>query len=445
MKKIAIIVAGIFLSQSLWAQITLKECIERGLSNKSNIKIAKSDQLLASLKSMEAKGKYLPQISFTYDYRYNPIIATQVVPVGQFNPVPTSETRGIQFGTNWQQNAGLTVYQPIVDLAVQSRIKESRLKESLASIDLQKAENDLQFEITKAYSNVLGFAFQVDESVTDTARSFKSFAIVSAKFKEGKVLKTELNTAAINHNNNVIAFRKAMAALVNEKIYVHYLSNIDLEKLLEQPFAPLPVSFFDSANTVAQVQIDSVPEYQKLVFRQQLLGQQIKTEGKKYTPSVGLQGFLGANQFSQEFVPFQSSSWFGSSYVGIFIKLPIFSPDKSINGAKQLKMQLTTINYEKEELKSEKNRQLLQANIEIERLGEELKIKKGNLILLEENVSLYQQRMQNGQLATAELNLQESDLQRLRNQINQIQQQLSKALAERLFVLGELNRRLQSL
>ena len=110
MKRILIII-NLVISQTLMAQITLKECIETGLVNQPNINRAKSDVLLTKLQSVAVKAAYLPQISIAYDYRYNTIIPTQVVPVGQFNPIPTDETRGIQFGTPWQQNAGISVYQ----------------------------------------------------------------------------------------------------------------------------------------------------------------------------------------------------------------------------------------------------------------------------------------------------------------------------------------------
>jgi len=45
--------------------------------------------------------KYLPDLSLNYNYRYNAIIPTQIIPVGQFNPVPTDEKRPIKFGTPW--------------------------------------------------------------------------------------------------------------------------------------------------------------------------------------------------------------------------------------------------------------------------------------------------------------------------------------------------------
>lgn len=444
MKKLMFILS-ILTVHPLFAQITLKECIESGILNKANIKSAKLDFLLANLKMIESKGKYLPQISLTYDYRYNPIIATQVVPVGQFNPIPTDETRAIQFGTNWQQNAGITLYQPIIDFSVQSRIKESKLNESLASVDLVKAESDLTFEIVKTYSSVLTFSYQVDEAISDTLRSYQSYSIVNSKFIEGKVIKTEVNNALINHNSNLLNFKKAVSLLINEKIYLYYLTNLDLEKIFDNKFAPIPLSLLDQTTNQGEIQFESLPEFQRLMIKEQLVNQQIKTERTKYNPTIGFQGFLGANQFSQSFNPFLSNSWFGNSYIGLAVKLPIFSLEKPINGSKQLQTQLQVINLEKEELRAEKYRSLLQIKLEINKLSEEIKILENSFSLQFENIRLYQDRLQNGQLAASGLNIQEAELQKLSNQLKNLKEQMSKALIERLYIIGNLTSNINTL
>lgn len=291
MKKILFILS-IFIAHSLSAQITLKECIESGLLNRANIKSSNLELLLANLKSIESEAKFLPQISLAYDYRYNPIIASQIVPVGQFNPIATNETRAIKFGANWQQSAGITLYQPIFDFAIKSRIKESKLNESFSSIDLKKAEADLTFEIIKTYSKIVSFGFQVDEAVSDTIRSFQSYTIINTRFKEGRTLKTELNNSLVNHNANLINYRKASASLVNEKIYLHYLTNIKIEKILDEKYSVIPNALYSEGSATKMIQFDLIPDFQRLNAKQLLINQQIKTEQAKNSPTIGFQGYL---------------------------------------------------------------------------------------------------------------------------------------------------------
>lgn len=67
-----------------------------------------------------------------------------------------------------------------------------------------------------------------------------------------------------------------------------------------------------------------------------------------------------------------------------------------------------------EELKIGCNRDLFQINIKIDRLNEGITtIAENSLSLQRENISIYQDRLQNGQFAASENNIQEKELQNL--------------------------------
>lgn len=198
MKIIINILLFTILSNTLFGQdstITLKECVEKALENKANIKAAKTELIIANLQNNAAKGKYLPQISLMHEYRYNPIIPSQMVPVGQFSPVPTDETRAIQFGTNWQQNAGISLYQPIVDMSIQSSLAESKINEKIKNADLKVAEDALKYEVLKSFNRILIGETQKQVLITDTLRTLQSLTLIKDRYTAGKVLKTELNKA----------------------------------------------------------------------------------------------------------------------------------------------------------------------------------------------------------------------------------------------------------
>jgi hypothetical protein len=88
-------------------------------------------------------------------------------------------------------------------------------------------------------------------------------------------LKTEWNTAKINHNNNLSAFQKAFSNLINEKIYLNYLTNISLEKLLADSYSPIN-DLLD--NTPNNSTFESSIDFQKFLTKEQLLNQQIQTD-----------------------------------------------------------------------------------------------------------------------------------------------------------------------
>jgi outer membrane protein TolC len=125
-KYILLVATAILFVTNSTAQtrkIGLKECIRLALANKSNILALNAEATIDSLNIKQIRAKNLPQIVLAYDYLYNPIIRTNIVPVGQFSPIPTDETRAIKFGTKFNQMAGLQIMQPIFDASIRSKVK----------------------------------------------------------------------------------------------------------------------------------------------------------------------------------------------------------------------------------------------------------------------------------------------------------------------------------
>jgi chromosome segregation ATPase len=106
--------------------------------------------------------------------------------------------------------------------------------------------------------------------------------------------------------------------------------------------------------------------------------------------------------------------------------------------SKQLKKQLTVVENQKEEYKSQKNKDILQNSNTIERLQKEIAFAEKNIVLLKENLDIYQARLQTGQLEASELNTQESALQKALVQQLQLKEQLNKTFMDRLYISGNL-------
>ena len=106
--------------------------------------------------------------------------------------------------------------------------------------------------------------------------------------------------------------------------------------------------------------------------------------------------------------------------------------------SKQLKKQLTVVENQKEEYKSQKNKDILQNSNTIERLQKEIAFAEKNISLLKENLDIYQARLQTGQLEASELNTQESALQKALVQHLQLKEQLNKTFMDRLYISGNL-------
>lgn len=408
-----ILILIISLSYRLSGQeIKLITCIDAALANRANIKAVRTDIEIAKLQTSSAYQKYLPDLSLSYNYRYNSIIPTQIIPVGQFNQIPTDEKRPIKFGTIWQQNSGLSLYQPLIDFSIKSRVAESRINEKLKNTDAAVAERDLKMEVIKSFTNIWLNEEQLRSAELDTIRTSGIKELFAAKSREGRVLKTEVNKTLLNHNNALSNYFAASSSLTREKIYMAFLTGISLETLLDGKFDFSPFSE-DGLKTVNKYPLpDSVPSVESLRLQAELLAQQQVSEKMKNTPTLGFEGFLGANQYTDSFNPILSGSWYGSSYIGLSLRLQIFSGNSVKNRVNQLKLEEIGIKYRLEdEVNSVINRSIL-LNEEIRKISYHTELLRQNIALYKENFSLYQERFDKGQINAYDLLTEEIDYQK---------------------------------
>lgn len=420
-----IFVLRISLSSVISGQeIKLIALIDSALANKGNIQAVRTDIEIAKLQTSSAYQKYLPDLSLSYNYRYNPIIPTQIIPLGQFSQIPTDEKRPIKFGTDWQQNSGLNLYQPLIDFTIKSRVAESRINEKLRNNDADAAERDLKLEVIKSFTDIWLREEQFHSAKLDTLRTSRTKELFMLKSKEGKVLKTEVNKAILNHNNALSNYVAVSSSLTREKIYMSFLTGISLENLLDgtYDFSPFSEDLLKISDTGPLV--DSIPSVISYLLRAELLEQQQQSERMKHTPTIGFEGFLGANQYTDTFNPFLSDSWYGSSYVGLSLRFQILSGNSTKNRVNQLKLEKKGIQSRlDDEINSVLNKSLLLKE-EIKQIEYQAGLSQQNIKLYEENLSLNQVRFDEGQINAYDLITEEIDFQKEMTRFNEIRAEL---------------------
>jgi outer membrane protein TolC len=445
--KISIIINLLFIvSVSISGQeIRLINLIDSALANKGNIKAVRTDIKIARLQTSSAYQKYLPDLSLSYNYRYNPIIPTQIIPVGQFSPVPTDEKRPIKFGTEWQQNSGLNLYQPLIDFSIKSRVAESRINEKLRNSDAESAERDLILEVITSFANIWLREEQLRSAVLDTIRTSKTKELFMIKAKEGKALKTEINRALLNHNNSLSNYVAVSSSLTREKLYMGFLTGITLEDLLEGTYDFSPFSEGDLGIDNTDPLTDSLPSVKSLILRTELLRQQQRTEKLKHSPVIGFEGFLGANQYTDTFNPFLSDRWYGNSYVGLSLRLQMLSGSSTRNKINQLKLEEEGLQYRLDEEISSVSNKMLMLEEEIRQIKYQAGLSGENIRLYEENLTLNQDRFDKGLINAYDLISDEIDYQKELSMYNEKRAGLVSKQIELLNNSGNLSWFVQSL
>lgn len=420
-------------------QLSLKQAIISALANRKNIEAGKLDISIRKLQTEALLKKYWPQLSMEYNYQYNPILQTSILPIGIFNPAyPADATKSVQFGTKWSQAAGLTLTQPLLDATIPRLQNEARLQEKITAAAQAQSEYELAYTVVQTYANISLQMEEIKTAVSDTSRTWISYQLQKDKFQTKRLLKSDLNTALINHNNTVQKLMDAISQLVEDKVYLLYLTGQnnthDADISVDTNFLSYKGLELATPSPIR----DSIPELRQLALQSTLSGLQVQSEKAKYLPVVSIKGFLGANQYTNQFNPIASGSWFGLSYIGMNIKLPLLIGEDKQNKIRQQHLQAFQFNDQLEDKYAQYTKDALTAKIKTERVLAQLKTIERNISLSEETVKIMQERFEEGQEPASALNTEELSLQSIITNRDSAEVQLRIYLLDYLKATGQL-------
>lgn len=412
MKYIGMIFFGMLLSLSARSQsISLTYCYDQAMKHQAILRVNQAAVLNASLKVEELRARFWPQISAAYDYRYNPILQSSIIPVGLFNTsAPSDKTIAVKFGTTWNQTAGVTVLQPLFDFAVKANRQELQAQERIEKNKLQQQIQSLQYQLLDSYVKILLHEKELAAAAVDSQRTYTTLQLQKVKLDAGKLLVTDYNTALIQHRANIKAFQMSASAWMKEQVVLSYLTGISLDSLVGLKFETKVLDQLQQSG-LGEVVLDSLANYRDLKLQSDLLEQRKYSEKVKYKPTLSAQGYLGANQFTNQFNPFQSNTWFGNSYVGIVAKLPILIGEDKKKRIRQLEVQQNGLQEQMTDLQQSLEQQRSLAREELKELNFEEKLYEENVQLYRQNVQVLQDRFEKGLATATDLNQQELLLQ----------------------------------
>jgi outer membrane protein len=394
--------------------LTLSQAINNAIANRKNIQAGKSDQIIRKLQTGALYRKYWPQVNVEYTYLYNPILQTSILPIGVFNPsYPADATKSIQFGTKWSQTAGLTLNQPLIDVSINRQINEAKLQERITAASQAQTEYELAYAVAQVYFDINLQETKIRSAIADTSRTWISYQLLQNKFEQKRLLKSELNKARINHNNATQQYRKALSQWIEDKVYLLFLIG---RNDIEHPDIIIDTAFFKNEQLTSmklEPGVSNIPELQQLQLKGDLIDVQTKTEKAKHLPTVSAKGFIGANQYTNNFDPFAANTWFGVSYIGIDLKYPLLFGEDKRKRLQQLQLQSTQYYEQKDDKAAQYFKDGLIAKIRMEQVLSELKVQEENITLSVESISIFQARVSEGQESSANLNIEEADLQKL--------------------------------
>lgn len=402
---------------------SLEKAIDEAQKNRKKITSLETEYKINQLKTKELNAKYLPRVSLNYNYQYNPIIATSVLPADAFNYGASSgDMIPVKLGANYSQSAGVLLQQPLLDISISKLITEAKLQEKLASLNEKEARLELTYEVSKVYFYILVAQEQVKEAIGDTTRTALSLKTINEKYSNKRVLKTDVNEAKVTHNNAVQKYLNAVNSTLVLKQYFLYVTGN--ETSLASSVVLEKYSIDENITDTDENLIAALPQIEILKTQNEMLENKKKLERAKHSPLINVNGYLGADQFSENLNPFQQDSWYGNSYIGVSLKLPVFFGENTAKRIDQLKFQQEQNNNRIVEDINKNKYDALNATTAYNNVLQQLKVVRGNSRLTSEIVTIYQERYKFEQISFNELNDKEIQLQNLELLYNQLQKEL---------------------
>lgn len=135
---------------------SIQEAVTYAIKNNVEGKNALVDIEDAELQIQELKQTGLPQVTGQFQYNYNAIVPSVILPANTFDPTaPEGAVTTAQFGVPWGAQAAVAVNQLIFDGSYLVGLRAAATYRELAAKNKVKAEVSIAESVTKAYYSVL--------------------------------------------------------------------------------------------------------------------------------------------------------------------------------------------------------------------------------------------------------------------------------------------------
>ncbi|WP_248724314.1 TolC family protein [Seonamhaeicola sp. ML3] len=417
MKNKLILTLSLFCTLFVFSQesthsFTLEKAVDYALEHNRNAKNASLDIQAAEKQKWEATATGLPQISASIDYQNFLKQPVSVIPAEFFGGNP-GEFAEVIFGTQQNVNAFAKIDQKIFDGSYLVGLQSAKVFLEISKNAKEKTDLEVRKAVINAYGNVL----LAEESIKILERNIKllkeNLDETTKIYKNGleeeeSVEQLQITLSSVESNLNNTSRLKSLAyQMLNITLGLDINSNTilmdNLESLTSQHINLSLLSTEDNIENSVDYRIAKNDEKSKELL--------LKLEKSKALPT--LNAFLngGYSSFSNEFNFTDSNQpWFGSSLLGINMRVPIFSSLGRSAATQRAKINLEKAKQDLSEVEQKLKLQIASAKSNYQFAIEDYENKKSNLNLAERIESKNQTKFFEGIASSFELRQAQNQL-----------------------------------
>lgn len=322
LKLMLALIIGIALPKLVAAQqrLTLKDALTFALQNNANIRKSKLDIEGGRYKVEEVRAQALPTITGNVGLTYNPIIGQLVANLG-------GQTQSFKLGQSWNSTAGVNLSQQIFNQQVFTGLQAAKSSEEYYNLTSQLTEEQIIELVANNYYQVLVNREQLNVIDTNIKNIKVIEKIVGNQYQNGLARKIDVDRISVNLTNLTTQREQVVNAITQLENQLKFSMGMSVATPIELPATEL------TAVTQLPVLADNIDlsnrtEVKLLDNQDKLLSLQKKAYIAEYYPSLSLTGNYTYSSQSDGFDFLNSNAsaiGFGSSAIGLTLKVPIFN------------------------------------------------------------------------------------------------------------------------
>ena len=420
-----LLITTVSFSQEVPQTLSFQEAIDYALENNRTAKNAQRDIQAAKQQKWETIASGLPQLSATIDYNHWLKQQVSLIPAEFFGGNPGEFTE-VAFGTKQTMNATATLNQKIFDGSYLVGLQSAKVFLEISKNAKEKTDLEVRKAVIDTYGNVLLSEESIkilernitvlDKNLYETTKIYEN-----GLGEEESVEQLQITLSGIKSNlANTKRLKTLAYKMLNITLGIDLDANIQLtDNLNSLTSQNIVISLLDADENIEQTIDYKIAENDK-VSKELLL----KLEKSKAIPTLDafLNGGYSGNNENFRFLK-NSQEWFGSSLLGVSMKIPIFS-----SGMRSAATQRAKINLEKAEDDLTETEQKLK--LQIANAKSEYKFAIEDYQNKEDNLGLAERIEQKNQTKFFEGISSSFDLRQAQTQLYTTQQELLQAMLD---------------
>ncbi len=341
------------VNHELPLRLTLNDALEIAMSENLTVRIAGEE---IERQEYAKKGTYaslFPQIDFVGDYQYSikkQMMYMDGMDMGAAGGEDTgSSSNGIQVGRDNTWSVGFTASLPVVSASLWKSLRISGYDVELSVEKARSSRIEMQNQVKQAFYSVL-FA---DESVKVFREAYnnavQNYEDIEAKFEQGLESEYDLIRADVNVKNAEPDIYNAENSLELAHWRLKALIGIDLERPIEciGSFADYETELYASF-LATDTLLNNNSDLRQLDIQYDQLKKTKEMQIAEYYPTLNLSFSYLWNAMANDF-RFKNYSWDPYSYVGLSLRVPLFSGGKRYSNVKQTNVGIRQMQWQREE------------------------------------------------------------------------------------------------